>query len=199
MNADHIISVNPEQLFQLGLSVLSNPNYMQTLRTSLDQDDNEMVVQILLTCIRNIVTNPLLQTISGASTINDLIDMINVGFTAMGYMVHVKQIVPSELNDYIYYARLTPDGQLLRSQYHPIHLRSMMPANLIPESFQKLYSDQDYLPNIVNVWDRGNTDSLLLLSFQRVNIHYADADDGDDARGSSDGGGSSSDGVYDLD
>lgn len=153
--------------------MLLNPNgHMQQLQLAFEHEDNEYVHQTMLTTLQVFVGNPIMRQILGSmGNLNDLIDSINIGMTAMGYIMHHRQIARSELKNYIYYARLTPDGRLLRSNYHPIHLMEFMNADEIPESFQKLYSDRDYLPNIMSVWDRGSTDSLLLISFQKVNIH----------------------------
>lgn len=152
-------------------ALLLNGNGTSVIQTNLDQEDNEMVTQVLFSSFQTLVTNPILN-IGGVLGLNDIIDGIRVGFASMGYLMRVEQIVPSELKNYIYYSRLTPDGQLLLSNYHPINLMKFMEPGQIPESFQKLFSDQDYLPNIVNVWDRGNNDSLLLITFQKLNIHF---------------------------
>lgn len=148
--------------------ILMNPSG----QISFEHEDNEYIIQTMLKTLQVYVGNPLMRQIMGSiGTLNDLIDSINIGMVAMGYIMHHRQIAPDELKNYIYYARLTPDGRLLRSNYHPLRLMEFMDADAVPESFQKLYSDRDYLPNIMSVWDRGNADSLLLISFQKVNIH----------------------------
>lgn len=162
----------PEQLTQMLTQILTNTQQnLQFIQTSLDEDDNEMVTQVLFNTFKVMVTT----YITLVNNLNDLLDTINIGFASMGYMLHHKQIRHDQLKDYIYYSRLTSDGRLLRSNYHPINIRSFMPRNQVPDSFEKLFGDQDYLPNIMNVWDRGNPDSLLLISFQKINIHQAPA------------------------
>jgi hypothetical protein len=169
------ISGSPNDLANFIQQMIMNPNgQMQQLQTAFEHGDNEYIVQTLLTTLQVYVNNPLLRQIimQPGATINDLFDSINVGMAAMGYIMHHKQITHDELKNYIYYARMTPTGGLLRSNYHPIRLMEFMDVDEIPESFQKLYSDRDYLPNIMSVWDRGSADSLLLISFQKVNIHF---------------------------
>ena len=141
---------------------------IQMASAALEEQDNEIITQMLLTCFNSAVSNPTLHQMAG--TLNGLMDSINVALSVMGYMMHVTQIRRSELNNYIYYSRITPDGQMLRSNYHPINLINFMQREEIPESFLKLFADQDYLRNITNVWDRGHPDSLLLISFQKINL-----------------------------
>lgn len=130
--------------------------------------DNEIITQTLINTINNIQSNAVIH--QHLQNLNDLIDGLTIAISAFGYIMRINQINRSELNNYIYYCRITPDGQLLRSNYHPIHLMTFMQGNEVPESFQKLFSDQNYLPNIINVWDRGHPESLLLISFQRINF-----------------------------
>jgi hypothetical protein len=165
LNGPNGLSGNPEQLINLITNFMSTPGVMQLVP---DFEDNEIVTQILLTCFNSSVSNPALQQIVGS--LNVLIESISLAISAMGYMMHVKQIRRSEMNNYIYYSRIAPDGQMLRSNYHPLHLMTFMEPREVPESFQKLFSDQDYLPNIVNIWDRGHQDSIMLISFQKLNL-----------------------------
>jgi hypothetical protein len=161
-----------EQLTALLTNIITNPERnIQMAQTNLDQEDNEMVVQTLLTTFSTV--SAVFLEVPGIP-INYLFDGINVAFSFMGYMMHTKQIARSELKDYIYYSRLTLDGQVMLSNYHPLHLMTFMEEMEIPKSFKKLHADQDYLPNLYNVWDRGNPESLLLISFQRVNLHFTE-------------------------
>lgn len=157
-------------LTQVLLQLIANPEQgFRMIQSSLSDSDNEHVVQVLFNSFKELACNPIMQAAS--STVNDFLEIVNLGIVSLGYVMHHEQIHRKDLNEYVYYAKLTADGQLLCNNYHPIHLRSHMSPGEIPESFQKLYADQDYLPNIILVWDRGHADSLILLRYQRVNIH----------------------------
>lgn len=165
----------PENLAQIMQQMLTDPSGMlQTVQTSLDEDDNEIVVQYLLTSFTTLLQLPGMRDVS--TSLNDVLDGFNIALACMGYTMHHRQISRNELKNFIYYARITPDGQMLRSQHHPIRLRELMttmPDTVqIPDAFEKMFVDQDYLPNIMNVWDRGHNDSLIFLSFQKVNLHF---------------------------
>jgi len=168
------------------IQMIMNPNALQELQTSFETETNESIVQTLLTMIQMYVTSPLIQLIIQPTQVNYLLDSINIGLVTMGYMMHYKQITRDELKNYIYYARLSPTGQLFRSNYHPLRLRELMNADEIPPSFQNLYNDRDYIPNIVSVWDRSGDNSLLLLSFQKVNMSTSSVNEtviGEDSTG----------------
>lgn len=158
----------PEMLVQYLMSNLSSG--INIVHTNMDSMDNEMVVQTLFETFKIIISMPLFDIRTGI--LNDLLDSINMAMVSIGYRMHHKQIPRSELSDTIYYSRLTPDGQLLRSNYHPLYIRSFMNPGEIPETFENIYSNQAYLPNIVNVWDRGHSESLMLISYQKVNLHF---------------------------
>lgn len=172
--------MNPETLQQI-FGTLSNQ--LQIFQTSLDDEDNEIIVQYLLTSLTNALN--LMNLPDRSYTLNEILDSVNISMGCMGYTMHHRQISRNELNNFIYYARITPDGQMLRNQYHPIRLREIMtelspPDNKIPDSFEKMFSDRDYLPNIMNVWDRGHPDSIILLSYQKLNIHFQPPSNEDD-------------------
>jgi hypothetical protein len=163
----------PEELTEMIAAIIANPTgAVQFVESTMDQQDNEMVVQMLFSMFKSFVSTPMIRDLPGMDTLNDLLDGMNMGMAATGYIMHYKQITRAELKDYIYYSQLTSDGQLLRSNYHPLHLMTFMTPDEIPESFQKLFGDQDYLPNIVNIWDRGVEDSLIVITFQKATVHF---------------------------
>jgi len=139
-----------------------------SLITGLNDADNEYIVQIFMTVFHTMVTQ-YRHMVSGT---DELFDSLNMAFVSTGYILHATPIARTDLDDYIYYSRLTPDGNLSRSNYHPFNLMTFMEPQQIPDSFKMMFSDQDYLPNVINVWDDGDPDSLFLLSFQKVNVHY---------------------------
>jgi hypothetical protein len=151
---------SPEDLARM---IRNSPlqSVVQQVSTTLDSEDNEQVVQVLLSTFRHFIT------LGG-----DLCQTINLGLLPMGYMLHERQIPRDELSTIVYYSRITTDMVMLRSQFHPLHLMTLMPEDKIPESFKLLFTDSNYLPNIISVWDKGNPDSVNLLTFQKVNVHY---------------------------
>jgi len=157
-----------EQFSQYLLQIISNSNGIQPFESNLAYDDNEIISQVLFNTFKTFINN---ETTPNLNNINAIFDSINIGFVSAGFVMHHTQIQRSDLINYIYYSKLTPDGQLLRCNYHPLNIRNFMSPEEIPESFQNLFNNQDYLPNIVNVWDRGNPDTLILLTFQKVNVN----------------------------
>lgn len=141
---------------------------MGNLSNQLVDIDNEMIVQMLVNALAT-----SMQILPNAQNLNNetIMETINMATVLIGFRVHLEDITRDSLSKIIYYARITPDYQLLRSPYHPIKLMDYMDGN-IPESYQNLFSDRDYLPNIVCVWDRGDADHYTLVNFQTVRIHY---------------------------
>ena len=93
---------------------------------------------------------------------------INYVLVRVGFVVTYKILTNQESEDIIYYAKLTSNYELLRSPYHPIHLRSIMVEKKlnIPKSFELLFIDIDYLPNINNLWQYDN--NIVSLTFRRA-------------------------------
>lgn len=145
-----------------------HPNQPLEIQTNLDGEDNEIIVQVLLTTIRDFVANPVVQ--NTLTNLEDLFKVINMVLVRLGFMSDYNIISPSELKDIVYYSKLTSQGELLRSPYHPIHLRSIMSDKglNIPPSFDLLYHDVDYLPNICNAWEHG--DDVVIISFTKAII-----------------------------
>lgn len=138
---------------------------MGTIATQLGSIDNELIVQMML----NAFTTSM-RMINVDLSNEEIMNTLNTGMIMMGFRCHFEDIPLDKLNDVIYYARITEDFSMLRSQYHPIKLMDYMESDEIPESYRKLYQQRDYLPNIICVWDRG--DRYTLINFQEVRVHY---------------------------
>ena len=153
-----------------------NPNQPIEIQTNLESEDNEIIVQVLLTTIRDFVANPVVQ--NTLTNPEDLFKVINMVLVRLGFMADYNIISPLELKTIVYYSKLTSQGELLRSPYHPIHLRSIMSDKglNVPQSFDLLYKDIDYLPNICNVWEHG--EDLVIIYFTKVIItNQSDAEE----------------------
>lgn len=137
------------------------------IQTQLDGMDNEMVVQTLF----RLFTQTCLIGESLSMEISSICEGCNVVMAMIGYMMDYKNI-DRRINT-VYYSKLTPTGQLLRSPYHPLRLYEILSENGedIPSSFQLLYQNQDYLPNIINIWDRGDPAMVSIITFKKVNVH----------------------------
>jgi hypothetical protein len=136
-------------------------------------EDNEIIVQKLL----NGVSTGISVFRSMLSNGNDqyytnILTGMNVGISLLGYKLCHNDIPRSDMLTIVHYAKINSHGQLFRSQYHPIRLREFMKQDEIPEAFNLLFYDIDYLPNIMTIWDRGQSDTITLISFQKINIHY---------------------------
>lgn len=127
--------------------------------------DNEIIVQMMLGAF-----TASMRMINEDLTNEDIMTTLNMAMILMGFRCHLEDIPRDKLDDVIYYARVTEDFSMLRSQYHPIKLMDYMTEEEIPESYSKLFHQRAYLPNIISVWDRG--DRYTLISFQEVRVHY---------------------------
>lgn len=138
------------------------------IQTNLDGEDNEIIVQVLLTTVRDFIALPIVQRT--LTNLEDLFRVINMVLVKVGFMIDYSVIDQSELKNIVYYSKITPHGEMLRSPYHPIHLRSIMSEKglNIPKAFDLLYQDVDYLPNIFNVWERGN--NMVVICFTKAII-----------------------------
>jgi hypothetical protein len=132
--------------------------------------DNETVVQVLFSTFRAIAQSP--EVAARVTTLDGMLDYVKTGMVYIGYTIHHSQIQRSELKDTIYYAKLDPTGQLLLNNYHPLHLRGFMAEEDVPDTFNLIFQNSDYLPNIIVIWDRNSSlDSLISIRFQKVNVH----------------------------
>ena len=148
---------SPEQLL---LYALSNPG--QFIQTNFDTMDNEMLTQILLTMFQGMTSIiPLDDTLWHSLT---------AAYLMFGYTLIHQEVPRSKLSEIIYYSRLTRT-ECLRSQFHPIHLMTLMPSEP-PEAYRKLLTNKDYLPNIISVYDpNAHSPTVILLTIQKVNVH----------------------------
>ena len=158
---------SPEDLAYLITSLAVNPNERGHVDTTLEESDNELTVQILLSTFKH------LMSVIPDDQRDMMITYLNIGLAQVGYMIRLEHIKRTELSTIVYYARITPEMEVLRSQFHPLHLMTHMPESGIPESFKLLFENSNYLPNIITAWDRGYLDTVSLLTFQKVNVHYS--------------------------
>lgn len=160
------MSGNPEALAELLVRTLAQGGAVnRRIDLAVDDQDNEIVNQVFLSTFKSFIG------MMPPMDLSMLFDSFNMALIMSGFRVHYRVITSEELANIVYYSKLTHDNNLVKSQFHPIHLRSLMPAEQIPESFDMLFNNRDYLPNIINVWERAGQ-SPVMITFQKVNVHY---------------------------
>lgn len=142
-----------------------------TLHNTLNDMDNEMRIQVLISSYVNYLKmRDIIPGMSGMSD-DEFAQVLKIGFIATGMVYHYRDIPRSELNTIVYYAKITPELETLRCQFHPLHLMTMMPPGSVPASFTAMFNDANYLPNIITAHDLGG-DTIRLITFQKTTVHF---------------------------
>jgi hypothetical protein len=134
--------------------------------------DNEEITQFLLNTMVSALQYSESSQLGSENADTDTMAMeINTGLCLYGYRLHLLDIPRKDILENVYYAKIMPDHRMLLSRYHPIRIMDFMTDEQTPETFKLLFNDVNYLPNIITVWDRGERNTVTLMTFQKLNIH----------------------------
>ena len=162
------MNITPESLAAMVLSFSENISNIQlVVESNLDTFDNEMLFETLLQSYKTII-NILGRSFSDPQ--EDILASVNHSFVSLGFIFHHQRISIRELQNIIYYIKITPDGEFHHSTFHPFFLMTAMSTH--PECYTRLKTDRDYLPNVVAVLPDRDSDKVQLLSIQKANLHF---------------------------
>lgn len=174
------MSGGPVDIARMLLSYYAEHSTPMQVSLATSEQDNEYLTELLLTVYNECYR--LYSSGEAVMTPEKFAQSIQMVFITVGYKLIIKP-----LNQYdtlpIYYAKIKPDLSMVINQYHPLMILSGMktintqrqsagqPVLEIPESYEQLYADEDYLHNILAVHEH-NSGGHATISFQKINGHF---------------------------
>ncbi len=166
--------MEPRQIAQTLMSnyIKGNTGRMVIKCDLTDCDDNELVVQVLLS-----IYNEMHYIWYECPEVPEahFLQILDRSFDSLGYKLNI--INPKEIisisgvkpEDIIHYASITPDGRMLLNPFHPMHIANLIikEGHELPESYRHILKDQQYMPYIAvfHKYSNGHQD---IVYFERL-------------------------------
>lgn len=186
------MSSSPENLARMLLSYYTIHSIENPLIVNLvtEESDNEYLTELLTTiyleCHNIYISGQI------ALTQNEYSTCLSSVFISVGYMLNTEIVPRSKLLELIYYARII-NNQVQLNQFHPYRIRDGILSIKqqegltipMPDTLEKFYTEQKFLPNIIIVHDlEPNNDTVMLLRFRKININFSSRQDESDSENS---------------